>query len=201
MKKVILSTKKKIIRLFPVLIMLNISGCNTSSIPSSKNINWKGIPNDSIFVNFLDLKMPSIIQKEDTIIQVELNYDLKKKKLFLVHKNTHAVIFKSRTYDLAPNNPPIINTLKKTNELTGESITWELLEKNNKQISTENWLEIIDVFHITALDKMPPFINDFVLGGTSISISIYTINNQNTITRHSFNDTLNQILDIFIKYE
>lgn len=61
---------------------------------------WVGILQDSIFIDFLEVKFPTIVS-EDTLIQVEFLYDLSKKELYLIYKQKETIAFSYRQYDIA----------------------------------------------------------------------------------------------------
>lgn len=199
MKMAILFMRKKMIK--PLLFVITITfliSCGQNTF-HTKNIVWTGTMKDSTFLNFIDIEKPRILPK-DTLLVLELKYALRKKKFFLLRKSKKHITLKVRVYDFAPNETKPLDTLKIVNKLTGESSTYELLQKYNKQLNPNEWDSIIQNIRKTNVYQMPTFTNDFVIGGESILFSTYTSDNNKTIIRYSYNDTLNKVIKLLDEY-
>jgi hypothetical protein len=178
------------------LALILILFCSHCSSVSSKRTNTPisgiGVLNDTRFTDFLQIKLPSL-QENDTLIQVELFYDLNPKELFFLHKKKNNVHLSYRLFDIEP-TPQSLDTIHQTNNLTGETITWELLKKRDKEYNLNTWFKLQKSINNIGVNQMPPFTNDFVLGGTRTLLSFYTSKSMNSIIRHSQNDTINKVI-------
>jgi len=179
---------------FVLGLFIFFNSCSPSK--STTDTDWVGLMQDSAFVRFLqiDFQQTNI---PDTVIQVEFLPEISNKELFLLYKNKKDARLIYRLFNTTAEEDT--SFFKKTNPLTGETICWQLLKKDNQTINLSYWYKVLNTLDSINIYQMQNTLNSFALGGTTTLFSIYTLNQRNYIVRHYHNDTTNKVVKLFRK--
>jgi len=150
--------------------------CACINVPTKdQKIEWIGTMQDTVFLNFLKVDFP-VLDAGDTLIQIEFLYDLSDRVLYLIHKKQAQIHFSYRRYDTTLNieGMDTTNVFETVNEWTGDPLTWKLLEQSDRVLRPDEWKSLLETLENKGIPAMPEFISDFVIGGSTTLLALYS---------------------------